>query len=88
MVAQLRLGAGDVDEGGVLLLRLWAGRGGRGTVRAGPHLGGGGAGQRRQRPAQLQQVVGGLRLLLGPVLGRGRVGGLDCVSMNKCQSNF
>ena len=51
-----------------------SGRGGRGTLGArGGH--GGGAGQRRQRPRELQQVVGGLGLLLGPVHHRAEAGG-------------
>ena len=43
-----------------------SGRGGWGTLRAG---GGdwGGAGERGQRPGELQQVVSRLCLLLGPV---------------------
>ena len=56
----------DVDEGGVLVLRVRGGRGGRGTVWAAAHLGGPWAGQGRQRAGELQQVVSSFRLLLGP----------------------
>ena len=58
----------DVDEGGVLVLSVRGGRGGRGTVRAAAHLGGSWTGQGRQGARQLQQVVGSLGLLLGSVV--------------------
>ena len=65
----------DVDEGGELLLRLRGGRGGGGAVRAGAHLGGTRAGQGREGARQLQQVVGSLRLLLGPMVSPASIWG-------------
>ena len=60
----------DVDEGGVVVLGVGGGRGGRGARLAHPapgrHVARGGAGQGRQGAGQLQQVLGSLRLLLGP----------------------
>merc|ERR1719397_1024578 len=53
----------DVYEGGVLVVRVGGGRGGG---RPGRAAGRARARQRRQRPRELQQVVRGLRLLLGP----------------------
>ena len=64
--------AGDVDEGGVVLLSLRTGRRGRSTVRTVPHCRDwAGTGEGREGPAELQQVVGRLGLLLRPVLGGG-----------------
>ena len=68
-------GRTDVDEGGELLLRLRGGRGGGGAVRAGAHLGGTRAGQGREGARQLQQVVGSLRLLLGPMVSPASIWG-------------
>ena len=65
--------AGDVDEGGVVLLSLGTGRGWRSTVWTVAHCRDWAwTGEGRERPAQLQQVVGRLCLLLRPVLGGGR----------------
>ena len=59
-------GRGDVDEGGVVVVICLSGRGGWGTLRTGGGDGGG-AGERGQRPGELQEVVSSLRLLLGPM---------------------